>query len=102
MQSKNIHFVYLFILFVLIIFSVVNIFLGLHNIDIGYNLLNLEKDTGTTWIDKSLGGIIQTSDQIYNRGMLQVHTYSIVGILSTFLFAYSIKFRSDVNDDARK
>jgi len=70
------------VFFFMYIVSVMIFFIGLHNIDIAFNMLNLEKTYGLKLVDKSAFGIEQDSVQGYLSGLRMLIISNILGLVS--------------------
>jgi len=70
------------VFFFVYLVSVMVFFIGLHNIDIAFNMLNLEKSYGLKLIDTGPFGIQQDSIQGYLSGLRFLLISNILGLIS--------------------
>ena len=74
-------------------------YIGSHNVDLSYNMCNLENMFNTTLIDLNSQGVNWTKDEMYTYGFMQIKTGFngvFIGLIGVFIGIYALRLIREV------
>lgn len=83
--------VMLLFLVLVMAFSLVNVMVGMHNIDLAYNLQKLGKEFNASLTDTTSHGNELTPDELHQLGTSQIYDFGVLAAVSLLLIGYFIR-----------